>query len=136
MTAPVSAKADDQQVRGLLQRLRDVKVQEFIAEDPAEVEPYGLHLPALRLALRIGQERAEQTLLLGKAHGERKGVYAKRGEASRVFLLPQEFWEHLPKTAAAVRDKTLLRFERDHVTRLELHAPDRHIVITKTAPRQ
>ena len=70
------------------------------------------------------------TLMLGKADTERKGVYAKRGDAARVFLLPQDLWDNLPKTATAVRDKTLLKYEREHVTRLEMQSPGEHIVIT------
>src|SRR5262249_39802831 len=42
----------------------------------------------------------------------------------------------LPKTATAVRDKTLLKYEREHVTRLEMQSPSEHIVLTATGPRQ
>jgi len=136
LTAPVDAKAEDQQVRGLLQRLHDVKIQEFVAEDATDLEPYSLQTPALQVRLHLGQAHAPLTLLLGKVDQERKGVYAKHGEAARVFLLPQEFWDNLPKTATAVRDKTLLKYEREHITRLEMQSPTEHIVITNTAPRQ
>src|SRR5207247_8786855 len=102
LTAPVSAKAEDQQVRGMLQRLHDVKVQEFIAEDAADLESYGLQTPALQVSLNVGQDHAPLTLMLGKVDTERKGVYAKHGEAVRVFLLPQDLWENLPKTATTV----------------------------------
>src|SRR5262249_4297176 len=109
LTVPVSAKADDQQVRGMLQRLHDVKGQEFIAEDAADLAPYGLQTPALHVRLNVGQDHTPLTLLLGKVDTERKGIYAKHGEAAPVFLLPQDLWDNLPKTATAVRDKTLLR---------------------------
>src|SRR4029453_18873445 len=45
LTAPVNAKADAQQVRGMLQRLHDVKVQAFIVEDTTDLESYGLQTP-------------------------------------------------------------------------------------------
>jgi Domain of unknown function (DUF4340) len=136
LTAPVSAKADDQQVRSMLQRLHDVKVQEFIAEDTPDLESYGLQTPALQVSLHVGQEQAALTLLLGKVDTDRKGVYAKRGDTARVFLLPQDLWDNLPKTATAVRDKTLLKYEREHITRLEMQSPSEHIVVTTTGPRQ
>lgn len=136
LAAPVSAKADDQQVRGMLQRLHDVKVQEFIAEEATDLEPYGLQLPALHVRLHVGPDHAPLTLMLGKVDTERKGVYAKHGETARVFLLPQDLWDNLPKTATAVRDKTLLQYEREHITRLEMQSPNEHIVITTTGPRQ
>lgn|GEM_PF-1432319 len=136
LTAPVTARADDQQVRGLLQRLHDVKVQEFLVENVSDLAPYGLQMPSLHIGLRAGQEQAPLTLQLGALHQEKKGIYATYGDRSRVVLLPQELWEHLPKTTAAVRDKTLLRYERDHVTRLELRTPQEHMVLQSDAPRQ
>jgi len=136
LTAPVSAQADNQQVRGMIQRLHDVKVQEFIAEDATDLESYGLQTPAWHVSLNIGQDHTPLTLSLGKVDSERKGVYAKHDDAARVFLLPQELWDNLPKTASALRDKTLIKYEREHITRLEIQAPQEHIVITNTGPRQ
>jgi len=136
LTAPVDAKADGQQVRGMLQRLHDVKVQEFIAEETTDLEPYGLQTPALHVSLNVGQDQAPLSLMLGKVDTERKGIYAKRGDAARVFLLPQDLWDNLPKTATAVRDKTLLKYDREHITRLEMQSPSEHIAITTTGPRQ
>jgi len=136
LTAPVSTKADTQQVRAMLQRLHDVKVQTFMAEEATELESYGLQTPAWHIRLNIGQDHAPLTLMLGNVDPERKGVYAKRGDAARVFLLPQELWDNLPKTATALRDKTLMQYERDQVTRLEMQAPNEHIVVTTTGPRQ
>ena len=136
LIAPVSAKADDQQVRALLQRLRDVKVQAFIAEDATDLESYGLQTPALHVSLGLGPPHAPLTLMLGNVDTERKGVYAKRGDAAHVFLLAQDFWDNLPRTATALRDKTLWQFEREHITRLEIQSPYEHMVLTNTGPRQ
>jgi hypothetical protein len=120
----------------VLQRLHDVKVQAFIAEDTAELESYGLQTPVWQVSLHIAQEHAPLRLSLGMVDSERKGVYARLGDAPRVLLLPQELWENLPKTATTLRDKTLIKFERENVTRLEIQAPNEHIVITSSGPRQ
>jgi Domain of unknown function (DUF4340) len=42
----------------------------------------------------------------------------------------------LPKTAAALRDNTLLLYDRDRITRLELRSADEQIAITRTGARQ
>ena len=91
-----------------IQRLHDVKVQAFIAEEATDLESYGLQTPAWHVSLNIGQDHTPLTLSLGKVDSERKGVYAKRDDVVRVFLLPQELWDNLPKTATALRDKTLM----------------------------
>src|SRR4029453_18011757 len=136
LTTPVSAKADAQQVRAMIQRLHDVKVQAFIAEDATDLDSYGLQTPAWHVSLNVGQDHAPLTLSLGKVDSERKGVYAKRDEMAPVYLLPQDLWDNVPKTAMALRDKTLMKYEREHITRLEIQAPDEYIVITNIGPRQ
>jgi hypothetical protein len=136
LIAPVSAKADGQQVQALLQRLRDVKIQAFVAEQPADLDPYGIQPPALRLAIVVGKDPVVKTLLLGNPDAERQGVYAKRHDTANVFLLPQAFWDSLPKTPAALRDKTLLHYDRERITRLEILSADNRLVITRTGPHQ
>jgi hypothetical protein len=132
----VIARADEPRVRTLLQRLHDVKIQAFVAEDPADLAPYGLHAPALRLTVVVGQDRVIQTLLLGKLDPERQGVYAKRADTANVFLLPQSFWDSLPKTPAALRDKTILHYDPERITRLEILSAENRTVITRTGPSQ
>lgn len=139
VTAPVSAKADDQRVRAFLQSLHEVKVKAFVAENPTDLQPYGLDIPALSLALTINnakQEHTVQTLLFGKVDDQRQGVYAKRGNATHVFLLPQDIWHDMPKTATALRDKTLLHVEREHIASIDLQSPSSHITIASIGPRQ
>jgi uncharacterized protein DUF4340 len=53
-----------------------------------------------------------------------------------VFLLPQSFWDSLPKTPAALRDKTILHYDHERITRLELLSAENRTVITRTGPRQ
>jgi hypothetical protein len=75
-------------------------------------------------------------LLLGKSDTDRQGVYAKRADTTTVFLLPQSFWDSLPKTPTALRDKTILRYDHERITRLELLSAENRTVITRTGPRQ
>lgn len=136
---PVNAKADAQGMSALLRRLHESKIKTFIAEHPTELHPYGLDTPALSLTLisdKNPHDRTIQTLLVGKVDSAMHGVYAKRSDATNVFLLPQDFWDNLPKSATALRDKTLLQFERDQIARIEMQSSDRHISMIKTAPRQ
>jgi hypothetical protein len=136
MTTPVNAQADGAQVQALLQRLHEVKVQAFVAENPIDLEPYGLHAPTLRLALTVGKDRTVKTLLFGKLAADQKGVYVKRSDAANVLLLPQQFRDDFPKTTTALRDKTLLQYDREHIVRIDIQSPDEHTTITRTGERQ
>jgi hypothetical protein len=136
MTVPVRAAGDSEQVQALLQRLREVHVQAFVAEAPDNLEPYGLQSPTLRLTLTTGTDQPVKSLLFGKLDSDHQGVYAKRRDAAGVILLPQKFWDDLPKTAAVLRDKTLLQYDREHITQLEFQSAGEAIVITRTGPHQ
>ena len=112
-----------------LQRLQDAKVRTFVAEETADVQPYGLHVPTLRVTLAVGADRVQHTLLVGQESPDHQGVYAQRGSTTQVVLLAKDFWQGLPTTSVGWRDKTLLQYDRDHVTRLELQAPQSTIQV-------
>lgn len=124
LTAPVQDRADAQQVRRLLQGLRDVEVQAFVAETPSDLAPYGLAKPRWRVSLTVGPERTTTTLLLGSTADDGQGVYAKRDAAANVVVLPPQFWHALPTTVAALRDKKLLRFDPAAVQQVQLRYPE------------
>ena len=136
MTAPVNAKADTQQVRAVLQRLQDAKVQTFVVEETSDLQAYGLQDPTLRVTLAVGADRVQHTLVVGQESPDHKGVYARRGTTSQVVLLPKDFWKGLPTAINGWRDKTLLQYDREHITRLELTAPQSTIHITRSGVRQ
>src|SRR5574337_71534 len=121
ITKPISIRGDSDTISDFLDTLRFGKVKEFVAEKPASLAPYGLDRPTrVTVWLRAGKDRAAQALLFGRADSAKKGVYAMRpGEAS-VLLVADDLWEALPKNVGALRDKTVLDYDRDKVARLEL----------------
>ncbi len=136
MTRPRPLPADPDAVRELLDKLATARVKEFVADRPRSLEPFGLERP-LRVAIHTGKDkdRATRTLLLGRRDDKKKGVYAMRPGESAVLLLPEEVWTALPRTTAALRDKTIVDFERDKVTRLELESPRGQITLVREQDR-
>jgi hypothetical protein len=124
LTRPVARPADAETVNGLLEKLQTARVKEFVAESPRSLELYGLERP-VRLTLHTGQDkdRTSRSLLLGKTDDQKKGVYAMRPGEPTVLLLPDDVWNSLPRTVAAVRDRTVVAFDRERVTTLELESP-------------
>jgi hypothetical protein len=124
ITRPRTLAADSDAVNDFLDKLQNAKVKEFVAEAPSSLQPYGLERPT-RIDVHTGKDkdRATKTLLIGSGDDKKKGVYAMRAGERSVLLLPDEVWAALPKTVAAVRDKTLLAFERDKVTRVDVEGP-------------
>jgi hypothetical protein len=135
LTRPVALPADTDTVSDLFEKLTTAKVKTFVAEAPRSLQPYGLERP-VRLSIHTGKDkdRATRSLLFGRVDPG-KGVFAMRpGEAS-VLLLPEEVWTALPKTVAAIRDKVVLDFDRDKLSRLELDSPKGKVTLVREAGR-
>lgn len=124
VTRPLALAADAETVTDFLDKLAGARVKEFVAEAPRSLASFGLERP-VRLAIHTGRdkERATKSLWLGRVDGDKKGVYAMRPGETSVLLLPEEVWNVLPKTVGAVRNKVLVEFERDKVTRVDLSSP-------------
>jgi hypothetical protein len=136
LTRPRPLDADADSVRDFLDKLTTARIKEFVADAPPSLEPFGLERP-VRVAIHVGKEteRATRTLLVGKVDDKKKGVYAMRPGEPSVLLLPEEVWTALPKHVAAVRDKTVVDFERDKVTRIEVQSPRAAVTLVKEGER-
>jgi hypothetical protein len=131
LTRPVALGADPDTVGGFLDKLSGAKVKEFVAEAPPSLAPYGLDKP-WRVTLVTGKDkdRASRALLIGKFEAG-KGVYAMRGGESSVLLVPEDVWTALPKNVAALRDKTVVQFDRDKVSRVDVESPQGPITLVR-----
>jgi hypothetical protein len=132
ITKPVALAADTDTVSSFLDKLQFAKVQDFVAESPPSLEPYGLDRP-VRLVLVVGKdkERATKELRFGRVDAAKKGVYAMRPGESSVLLLNEDTWTQLPKHVAALRDKTVVAFDREKLTKLELESPKGAVTLTR-----
>jgi hypothetical protein len=135
LTRPVALGADADTVGGFLEKLGGAKVKEFVAEAPPSLAPYGLDKP-WRVTLVTGKDkdRASRTLLIGKAETG-KGVYAMRAGESSVLLVPDDVWIALPKNVAVLRDKTVVAFDRDKVSRLDVESPQGPITLVRESDK-
>jgi Domain of unknown function (DUF4340) len=136
LTRPRALPADTDTVRDLLEKLRAARVKEFAADAPKSLEPFGLDKP-VRLEVQTGRDkdRATKTLLIGRADPAKKGVYAMRPGEAAVLLIPDETWTAVPKNVAVLRDKTLVGFDRDKVSQIEIESPKGAVTLAKDGER-
>jgi hypothetical protein len=132
ITKPIARPADADTVSDVLEKVGAARVREFVAEAPANLAPYGLDHP-LRLVIHTGKEkdRASKAVLFGKFDEAKKGVYAMRGGENSVLLVPEDVVKAVPQSTAALRDKTLVAFERDKVTRYEIESPKGNVTVAR-----
>lgn len=132
ITKPVSLRADAEAISDLLDKLRFTKVKEFPADAPKSLARYGLDRPA-RVTIFLGKEkdRTSQALLLGKEEPAKQGVYAMRPGESSVLLVGDDIWKALPKTVGALRNKTVVDYDRDKVAGLEVESSKGKVTLAK-----
>ena len=101
ITSPAEYPADSAEVRALLASLRGLRADEFVSDDAgADLKPFGLTEPQLRIAVWIGKDAAQKTLLLGAFKDDdknKKSIYAKRAELPSVVTLPDYAFKNLDK---------------------------------------
>jgi hypothetical protein len=131
MTAPVEARADEAEVSGIASSLETLEIQAVVDEAPADLQPFGLHEPRVQIAFRVEGDEAERRLHLGGRTPTGGDLYARRDDEPRVFLVPAYLENSFDKKPFDLRDKTIVRFERDEVDRVEVVHGKQRVEIAK-----
>jgi Domain of unknown function (DUF4340) len=129
---PRALAADADLVADFLEKLDQARAKEFVDDAPKSLAPYGLQRPTT-VTLWVGKDkdRAARTVLFGSGDKDKKGVYVMRAGEPGVMLVPEEVWAAVPKTVAVLRDKVVLAYQYDKVSRVELEGPRGSVVIEK-----
>jgi hypothetical protein len=119
ITAPKPMPADQDSVNSMVSSLSSLSSDKLIDDKPTDLNPFGLNAPTEQITI-TKKDGKSQTLLLGKDSPVGSGVYAKLANDPRVFTLPSYAKSNLDKTPKDLRDKRLLTFNSDKLTRVEL----------------
>jgi hypothetical protein len=126
---PVQAQPDSAEVSGLTTNLASLEVGRVIDENPGDLAEYGLTQPRIEVAFKTGSE--EHRLQIGKKTPPGTDLYAKLAGEKRVFLIPSYLEGTFNKKTFDLRDKTVLKLERDKIDRLTIVTPARTLEFAK-----
>jgi len=109
ITSPLKARADSEKVEAAVEKLRSLRVEEFVTDDPkADLEGFGLLPPALTLALGQGKNPV-LVLDFGKALTNGSGrIYARRRDQNAVVTLATNSLATWNTSYDTFRDRHLL----------------------------
>src|SRR5262245_41475653 len=117
---PISADTDQAAVTGMTSNLSSVEIQRVIDENPPDLKEYGLDSPRVEVAFKAnGQQRRLQ---LGQKTPGGSDIYAKLPDSKRVFLVPSFLDSTFNRSTFDLRDKSVLKIDREKVDRLEVNA--------------
>jgi uncharacterized protein DUF4340 len=126
---PVTAPSDEAAVSGITSNLASVEIQRVIDENPSDMKEFGLAEPRVEVAFKSGGQ--ERRLQIGQKTPSGSDVYAKLADQKKVFLIPSHLDATFNRGTFELRDKSVLKVERDKVDSLEVTAAGRTIRFQK-----
>ena len=114
-------RADQNEVSSMLSTLSSLGSERLIEEKAGNLADYGLAQPSLEIDV-TEKDNKTQKLLIGDSAPSGNAVYVALAGDPRVFTLANYSKTSLDKSAKDLRDKRLLVFEQDKLSRVELIA--------------
>jgi hypothetical protein len=131
VTQPVAAKADESEISGITSALSTTDVVRVIDENPSNLNEYGLSNPRIEVDFKVAGDKDYRKLFIGEKSPTGADLFAKRNDEKKVFLI-QAFQETtFNKDTFALRDKVVLKFDREKVDGVEVSAGGKTLVMAK-----
>jgi hypothetical protein len=121
ITSPKSLAADQDAVSSLLSTLSPLNSDRLLDEKATDLNAYGLAKPSVEISIAEKNKKTED-LLLGDDTPTGSGVYAAVAGDPRAFIIASFNKSSLDKSLNDLRDKRLLTFDSDKLSRIELTA--------------
>ena len=121
---PLHARADGQKVGDLIAQVTGARIEQFVADDRGDLQPYGLAQPRGSITLFTADDKQGRTLQIGTTpEKEKTQVYVRFSARSFVYTLPNKIESILAFTPADVRDRHLVRIDTNVLDRITIDAP-------------
>ena len=97
---PLRARGDNQKINDLLAQVTSARIQQFVADDRGDLQPYGLAEPRGSITLFTAEDKQGQMLQIGAVpEKEKDQVYVRFAARSFVYTLPKKIEEILAVNA-------------------------------------
>lgn len=120
IVSPITATSDAGELSSLTGALADTSVESVIDERPVDVKPFGLDPPRIEVVMRLKGKKEPQRLLVGSKTPAGEQLYAKVADQPRVFLISGGLDATFNKNTFALRDKSILKFDRSKAETIDL----------------
>jgi len=128
---PIAAKADDSEISGITSALSSVEMVRVIDENPTSLNDYGLSNPRIEVDFKATGDKDYRRLLVGEKSPTGADLFAKRNDEKKVFLIPAMQETTFNRTTFDLREKVLLKFDREKVDALDVTSGGKTLAIAK-----
>lgn len=131
LVEPLATDADGSQVSSLVDSLTSLELNRQVDPKATDLAQYGLASPKADITF-TAKGGVKGRVRLGDQTPTGTDLYAVKDDDSRVFLVSTFAETNLMRSAFDLRDKRVLRFERDKVDGLEIATPGGRFALTRT----
>ena len=132
VVAPEAADADQGELSSITSSLATLDVQSVVDDNPADAKPYGLDPARIEVEFRGKGDKEPRRIQFGDKTPTGGDLYARIGGQNRVFLVSSFVDSTFNKNTFALRDKTIIKLDRDKVDRVEIVADKRSVTLAKS----
>jgi hypothetical protein len=115
---PVDSASDQGTVSGITSNLASLEIQRVIDEKAGDLKQFGLASPRIEVAYKSGGQ--QRRLQIGDKTPTGSDLYAKLADSNRVFLIPAYLDSTFNHGTFDLRDKTVLKVDREKLDTLEV----------------
>ena len=135
ITEPQPLAADQDSVSSMVSSLSSLNADKVIEDNATDLKPYGLDQPSLDIVVTKKDGKTAE-VLIGDDVPTGSGAYAKLPNDPRVFTIGSYVKTGLDKKPDDLRDKRLLTFDSDKLTRVELQAKGQSVEFGKNSSNE
>ncbi len=135
MASPPKWPVDQDAMTGILNTLSSLGSSRLVEDKTSDLGQFGLAAPGLEVAIFLKDGKTRK-VLIGDDSPAGGGSFAKLDSDPRIFTIASYNKTSLDKTPRDLRDKRLLTFDSEKLTRVELSAKGQTVEFGKNAQNE
>lgn len=124
LTKPISVAADTSSVEALVKAVNTAEVSRILEEVQEDMALYGLNEPVVKVQLTLKDGTQLPQVTIGKDTPVGHSVYVQKTGGKEILLTPQVFRLGMTKETKDLRDKTIVSFQKEEVSQIEVRRPE------------
>ncbi len=116
ISSPVQTESDQSTIENILDNFNWLKKGRFVSDNPNDFKKFGLS--PYQAALVIHHEGDNDTLFLGDNNLDNTKVFYRKSGSNNVYLVATNLQTNALKTLHDLRDKSVLKFEKQEITKI------------------
>ena len=131
ITQPIKAKADDQKINSFFSSINNLRISDYVDDNPSNPAIYGLSKPHASVEIGSTDGKENHVILLGRKKMKSNVYYVKLGDEPNVYLTDGSIDKTLDVKLGDFRDKSMMKFDSAQAKTLTVKHNNRSYVYQK-----